>query len=320
MARELQSRSRPLAWLAAILAIAFLGIQFARPELARPPVTADLQAPPEVKQILKTSCYSCHSNETRLSWFDQPAPAYWLVVRDVTEARKHLNFSEVGNLPAPQQQAILFEAVSQIELGAMPLPSYRRVHPGSLVTPEQLNVLKTYLQASVPNKVATGAETAAAAAEYEKWTRAGEVTPNVLQAPNGIDFIPEYKNWKAISSTERFDNYTMRVILANDVAIQAIAQNHINPWPDGTAFAKVAWLEQADERGVVRPGRFYQVEFMIRDSQKYAGTLGWGWARWRGEDLKPYGRDKNFTSECVGCHNPLRNTDHVFTAPIRGQQ
>jgi hypothetical protein len=59
---------------------------------------------------------------------------------------------------------------------------------------------------------------------------------------------------------------------------------------------------------------------MIRDTKKYAGTLGWGWARWRGADLKPYGKDKDFTSECVGCHNPLANTNYVFTMPIRGQQ
>ena len=60
--------------------------------------------------------------------------------------------------------------------------------------------------------------------------------------------LPDYKNWKAISSTDRFDNHTMREILGNDVAVKAIADGHINPWPDGTAFAKVAWQQsQPDE-------------------------------------------------------------------------
>ncbi len=130
-------------------------------------------------------------------------------------------------------------------------------------------------------------------------------TPAVAPAPNGIAFLPEYKDWKAISSTERFDNHTMRVILGNDAAVKAIAENHINPWPDGTAFAKVAWLQQPDEKGLVRTGAFFQVEFMIRDSEKYAGTKGWGWARWRGADLKPYGKDATFAKECIGCHDPL---------------
>jgi len=103
-----------------------------------------------------------------------------------------------------------------------------------------------------------------------------------------------------------------------------IASNQINPWPDGTAFAKVAWERLRDESGVGRPGKFYQVEFMIRDGKKYSSTLGWGWARWRGTQLKPYGADPNFANECVSCHRPLKPTDYVFTEPIliseRGRQ
>jgi hypothetical protein len=320
-------RWRTFARIAAVLGIAFASIQFIRPALPNAPVTADLQAPAEVKEILRTSCYNCHSNHTVLSWFDQPVPAYWLVVRDVREGRKHLNFSEIAKLPAAQQQAILFEAVSQIELGAMPLPAYTRVHPESVITRERLAVLKNYLTPA-PQPAATAAEIGVADAQYEQWIQSGSVTGSVTgsetqavaPAPNGIAFLPEYKDWKAISSTERFDNRTMRVILGNDIAVQAIANNHIDPWPDGTAFAKVAWFQQPDEKGVVHAGAFFQVEFMIRDSQKYAPTKGWGWARWRGADLKPYGKDATFTDECVGCHSPLASTNYVFTSPIRGQR
>jgi Haem-binding domain/Cytochrome P460 len=312
-------------WIAALLLVAFAGIQFVRPELPNPPVTADLQVPPQVKQILRTSCYNCHSNETRLSWFDEPAPAYWMVVSDVRKARKRLNFSEIGKLPVGQQKATLFEAVSQIELGAMPLPAYSRVHSEAVITQEQLAALKEYLDsvssnATTGNEAARPEEISAADAQYSAWIQAAGSTPEVALAPNGIAFLADYKNWRAISSTERFDNHTMREILGNDIAVKAIAENHINPWPDGTAFAKVAWFQQPDEKGLVRTGAFFQVEFMIRDSHKYADTLGWGWARWRGADLKPYGKGKNFTSECVGCHDPLRDTNYVFTEPIRGQQ
>jgi mono/diheme cytochrome c family protein len=297
-----------------------VGIQFIRPALTNPPVTADFQAPPHVKQILKTSCYNCHSNETTLSWFDKPVPAYWIVVSDVREGRKHLNFSEIGKLSAAQQRAVLFESVSQIELGAMPLPAYKRMHPDSIITPKQLAILQRYLNPRRSKGAALAAELSEADSQYAKWIQAGTAVPVVAPAPNGIAFLPEYKNWKAISSSERFDNETIRQVLGNDVAIKAIAENHINPWPDGTAFAKVAWLEQLDEKGVVRPGAFFQVEIMIRDSKKYAGTLGWGWARWRGADLKPYGKDETFSTECVGCHKALVNTNYVFTMPIRGQQ
>jgi len=311
---------RVLMWIVAILCIAFVGVQFIRPELQNPPVTADLQAPPQVKQILKTSCYNCHSNETTLSWFDKPVPAYWLVVKDVTQGRKHLNFSEIAKLPAPQQKGILFESISQIELGAMPLPPYKRMHPESVITAEQLSTLKEYLSPATPTEATPAAQITAADAEYANWIEKGSDTDGIAPAPNGIAFLPEYKNWKAISSTERFDNHSLRQILGNDIAVKAIAEHHINPWPDGTAFAKVAWFEQVDKKGVTRPGPFFQVEFMIRDTNKYAATLGWGWARWRGTDLKPYGKDETFSSECVGCHQPLANTNYVFTMPIRGQQ
>jgi hypothetical protein len=311
---------RLFGWLIAIGCIALAAIQFVRPKITNPPVSADLEAPPDIKEILRTSCYNCHSNETKLSWFDEPAPAYWLVARDVSEGRKHLNFSEVGKLAPAQQQGVLFEAVSQIELGAMPLPAYTRVHPESVITSERLAVLKKYLSSAITNEAATAADMSAADAQYESWIQKGSVAPTVQPAPNGIAFMPDYKDWKAISSTERSDNGTIREILGNDVAQKAIAENRINPWPDGTAFAKVAWYQLPDEKGFVRTGAFFQVEFMIRDSQRYAGTLGWGWARWRGADLKPYGRDATFTNECVGCHNPLRNTDYVFTEPIRGEQ
>lgn len=298
----------------------FLAIQFIRPAISNPPVTADLAAPPEVKQILKSSCYDCHSNETRLAWFDQIVPAYWLVASDVKDGRSHLNFSELGKLPPGQQKAALYEAVSEIQLGAMPLSAYTRLHRAAVVSPAQLSALKNYLNPAVTASAAATSDLAADDAQYEQWIHAGRSERPVAPAPNGVEFPSDYKNWKAISTTDRFDNQTMRVILGNDTAIQAIAGNHINPWPDGTTFAKVAWFERDDDQGQIRTGAFFQVEFMIRDSKKYAATKGWGWARWRGAGLTPYGKDAGFSAECVGCHTPLRDSDYVFTMPLRGQQ
>jgi len=300
--------------------IAFAAIQFIRPAISHPPVTADLAAPAEVKQILRNSCYDCHSNETRLTWFDEIAPGYWLVASDVKSGRRHLNFSEIGALPPAQQLATLYEAVDQIQLGAMPPAAYTHLHRDAVVAPAQLSVLKTYLNPPVAPKAAAASDLAADTAQYEKWIREGSQTLTVAPAPNGIEFPSAYKNWKTISATDRFDNQTMRVILANDTGIQAIAENHINPWPDGTIFAKVAWFQRDDGQGHVGTGAFLQVEFMLRDSRKYAATKGWGWARWRGAGLTPYGKDAGFSAECVGCHTPVRDSDYVFTMPLRGQR
>ncbi|HEY1743893.1 MAG TPA: heme-binding domain-containing protein [Granulicella sp.] len=320
MASAYGVRVRAVLWIALIAGAVFVGLQFIRPTLTNPPVTAELQAPPEVRAVLRQSCYSCHSNETKLPWFDQVVPAYWIVTKDVKEARAHLNFSEIGKLPAAQQKAALYEAVNMIQLGAMPLPSYLRVHPGAAVSAENLKVLRDYLNPPAPAGAAVAADTSAADTQYKGWIATSNQTLTVKPSPNGIEFLSDYKNWKTISSTDRYDNHSMREILGNDVAVKAIAENHINPWPDGTAFAKVAWAQQPDGKGVAQTGAFIQVEFMIRDSKKYVSTKGWGWARWRGTDLKPYGKDADFTKECVGCHEPVRQNDYVYTMPLGGQQ
>jgi hypothetical protein len=320
-AEENRSHVRVLLFFAMIAFAVFLGIQLIRPTLANPPVTADLDAPAEVKQILKTSCYNCHSNETKLPWFDHLAPGYWLVARDVTEARKHLNFSEIGKLPPAQQKAALYEAVNMIQLGEMPLKSYTLLHPEANVSQDDLEVLKQYLnppslRSAAPNPTAK----AVADEQYDKWIRGDGATTAVQPSSNGIAYIPDYKNWKVLSTTNRFDNKTLRVIFGNDVAMKAIAEHHTNPWPDGTIFAKTAWLQEADEHGDTKTGAFYQVEFMVKDARKFSATEGWGFARWRGTDLKPYGKDAGFVNECTGCHAPLRHNDYVYSFPLEGQQ
>jgi hypothetical protein len=302
--------------LASAVVVGFLAIQFIRPAISHPPVTAEIQAPEPVKQILRNSCYNCHSNETSLPWFDQVAPAYWLVAYDVKTARTHLNFSEIGKLPPAAQKGMLYEAVNQIALGAMPLPRYLHVHPDAAITPAQLATLKDYLQPFAPQPAPAPEPQAAAAPELQP---TGPPSP-VENEPNGHAFLPDYKNWKPISSTDRGDNHTMRVILGNDIALRAIADKKIQPWPDGAAFAKVAWQEAPDARGILRPGKFVQVELMVKDQTRYAATAGWGWGRWRGTDLKPYGKDAHFDNECVSCHRPVRDNDWVYTMPIERNQ
>ena len=102
-----------------VILLILIGVQFIRPKLNDPPVTAEIVAPPEVKSIFRHSCYSCHSNETKLSLFDQLVPTYWIVSNDVRRARAHLNFSEIAALPEEQQRLALFDAFNQIQLGAM---------------------------------------------------------------------------------------------------------------------------------------------------------------------------------------------------------
>lgn len=139
----------------------------------------------------------------------------------------------------------------------------------------------------------------------------------VPAAPNGIAFPAGYQNWRVIGVSHRVDNNTLRVILGNDKAIEAARRGRTNPWPDGAILGKVVWKDSAnpDWAKAVVPGKFVHAEFMFKDSRKYAATGGWGWARWKGLEQKPYGKDAKVAQECVACHTPVKGNDWVFTRP-----
>jgi hypothetical protein len=137
---------------------------------------------------------------------------------------------------------------------------------------------------------------------------------------NGFPFDPSFKNWKPISFTDRGDNNTFRFVLGNDIAVQAARSGHISPWPDGARFAKIAWQQVRGPDGLIYPAKFVQVELMLKGAQQYKNTDGWGWGRWRGENLQPYGEDASFVNECTGCHMPVRGNDDVYTLPMTSAQ
>jgi hypothetical protein len=297
--------------LAALVLFALL--QLVRPGIPERPATAEIQAPPQVKQILEKDCYSCHSGQRRLSWFDQIVPGYWLVRQDILTARGHLNFSTLGAKPAAAQKATLYEAVNMVQLGAMPLPRFLKLHPDAQVSADELAILKTYLAPWT------------AALQPMANSPEGEVPARVSLTPvapelDGLPFDPNFESWKPLSTTDRGDNNTFRFILGNDVAVKAAQTGSISPWPDGARFAKVTWQKEAGADGLVHPGKFVQVELMVKNAGAYKESEGWGWGRWRGLDLKPYGNDARFVGECTGCHQPLRGNDYVYTMPMTAAQ
>lgn len=301
--------------------VIFAVLQLVRPSIPVQPAAAELQVPPDIKNVLEKDCYSCHSDQRRLAWFDQIVPAYWLVRHDILTAREHLNFSTLGSKPPAAQKATLFEAVNMIQLGAMPLPSFLKMHPEAKVTAEELSILKAYLAPWAPPRPTGDAQQGNGKTDAAPPTASTEIPARVsLDAVspefNGLPFDPAFESWKPISTTDRGDNNTFRFILGNDVSVKAAQTGHISPWPDGARLAKIAWQQQLGPDGLVHPGKFVQVELMVKDAQRYKDTEGWGWGRWRGIELTPYGKDAHFLNECTGCHRPLHGNDYVYTLPI----
>ena len=111
------------------LLILVLAIQLIPADRENPPSVETIAAPPAVEQILRRSCFDCHSYETQWPWYAYIAPASWLVAYDVHEARDHLNFSTWQIYDEDERIDNLEEMWEEVEEGNMPLWYYLPLHP-----------------------------------------------------------------------------------------------------------------------------------------------------------------------------------------------
>jgi Haem-binding domain len=110
-----------------------------------PPVTAEPQwNNQQTRDLVTRACYDCHSNQTTWPWYSNIAPVSWLIQHDVQEGRSRLNFSQWSG---PQREA--FNAVRQVQSGAMPQPYYVMLHPIANLTPAEKQALIQGLQATL---------------------------------------------------------------------------------------------------------------------------------------------------------------------------
>lgn len=309
---------KKISKLILVLLVGFVGLQFFRPEkIDYGTKTQDLaNVPKAVNAILRNSCFDCHSSEANLRWYDKITPANFLVNSHIKEGREVLDFSKWNSWPKAQQNSTIYYSINKVLSGEMPIPSYAAVHSSAKLNKDQINILKNYALSIAPRKVSDDSQLQSAEKQYNSWMNGELKNLHVKPSPNGLQYIPDYRNWKAISTTDRFDNGTMRIIFGNDIAVKAIQEHKTNPWPDGSTFAKTAWKQNVQKDGSVSTGEFIQVEFMVKDAKKFAETKGWGWGRWKGNNLKPYGETPDFDKECVECHKPMASQDYVFTSPL----
>ncbi|MER3317554.1 MAG: cytochrome P460 family protein [Allomuricauda sp.] len=288
--------------------------------VVNPPITSDFGSTPEtIKRIVRNSCYDCHSNETKLKWFNRlPLISNW-VKEDIEKGREKINFSEWDKYSEKEQITILFNMLTKVKKNIMPPEDYLFVHPNSKLTDSQKEELEIYIKGldDITSHSNNMDDKNSYEEAYQNWEENKEKEKKIKKSPNGISFPKDYRKWKVVSSSYRLDHHTLRVILGNDVAIRAIDNNETNPWPDGTILGKVVWEQRNDENweAAIVPSSFVHAEFMFKDSKKYESTHGWGWARWLGTELEPFGQNKSFTQSCIECHLPVKNRDYVFTTP-----
>ena len=149
----------------------------------------------------------------------------------------------------------------------------------------------------------------------------GAVATNNIQESSPI-FVTEmpsgYRDWKLISvAREEGELDDLRAILGNDIAVKAYREATL-PFPDGAILARLAWSYDPSEENNKVFGRVQSfvaglpkngVQFMVKDSKRYASTGGWGFAHFN--DGKPATEAVHKT--CFACHEPAKARDFIFT-------
>ena len=133
----------------------------------------------------------------------------------------------------------------------------------------------------------------------------------------GIEMPTAYRDWKLISvAHEEGKLNDIRAILGNDLAVKTYREGTL-PFPDGAIIARLAWNYVSSEENNKVFGRQQSfiagaptnVQFMVKDSRKYATTGGWDFAQFK--EGKP--DDKADLTTCFHCHEPVKARDFIFT-------
>ena len=140
-------------------------------------------------------------------------------------------------------------------------------------------------------------------------------------APLFVTVIPRgYRDWRLVSVAHEEGNLNdIRAILGNDKAIKAYREGKL-PFLEGTIIARIAWRHVPSEENNKVFGRDqsfvpgeappWYLQFMVKDSKKYAATGGWGYAQFD-KDGKP-GPEADL-KKCFPCHQAIKDRDFVFT-------
>lgn len=127
------SKRKKIFWFLLIAVLVLIQLfPVSRPEVSTinpDDLMKNVDMPVNISTILKSTCYDCHSNETRYPWYSNIAPVKWLVYYDINNAREELNFSEWNSLNKMDKAEILDDISTEVLEGEMPLKIYPLLHP-----------------------------------------------------------------------------------------------------------------------------------------------------------------------------------------------
>jgi hypothetical protein len=148
-----------------------------------------------------------------------------------------------------------------------------------------------------------------------------------VQVPGGLAFseFRGFESWQVIAISQ---SQALAVILGNPAMIEAYQAGipgNGQPFPNGARMAKIHWVPKKSETApapTMVPGTLHDVDFMVKDSKKFADSGGWGYAEFEYDagsqtfrpgdltDMPPQGHD----AKCgFTCHTIVKTRDYVFT-------
>ncbi len=102
--------------------------------------------PDSIENLINTSCYDCHSNNTDYPWFINVQPIGWYMQAKVTRGKQHLNFSEFGTLKKEIAIRRLTEIDEVMKRNIMPLKAYKFYNSSSNLTEGQRSTISKWAQ------------------------------------------------------------------------------------------------------------------------------------------------------------------------------
>lgn len=137
-----------------------------------------------------------------------------------------------------------------------------------------------------------------------------------LKEPNGLSFkkIEGYEKWQVAATHWRKDKNELRYVMVDPKSEKAFKKG--KKLRDGAIVVKIGWSTKPMESFAdgIEADKIQRVEYMIKDSKKFATTGGWGYARFvktADGGYKAWGGDAN---ECYACHTAVANKDYLFSA------
>lgn len=133
----------------ALLGIMVIGSVFTWPkrsERADAQLLPGARVSPQVLATLRRSCGDCHSEATHYPWYSYVFPVSWLIRRDVTRGREHLNLSRWDQYSAIRRQRRLSEIANQVQDGGMPLFQYTLIHRNARLSREDVAAVFQWTQ------------------------------------------------------------------------------------------------------------------------------------------------------------------------------